>query len=108
MGGPVQIDVLYFQGCPNHIPAIRLVQEVVAATGVQAEIREVGVPDAETARRLEFPGSPTVRVNGRDVEPGGPVPFGFGCRTYVYQGQRSGVPPRAWIENAIRENTRDQ
>jgi hypothetical protein len=102
MGVPMNIDILYFQGCPNSGPTVRLVQEILTAEGVQAAVREVDVPDAETARRLDFPGSPTVRVNGQDIEPGGPVPFGYGCRTYVYQGKRTGIPPRNWIESAIR------
>ena len=65
----MQIDILYFDGCPNHQPTAYLVQDVVRTLGVDATIREVEVRYAEEAERLRFFGSPTIHVNGRDVDP---------------------------------------
>ena len=63
-----RVEILYFDGCPNHEPARELVEQVAAELGLQAEIELVEVADAETATRLRFLGSPSVRVDGRDVE----------------------------------------
>ena len=64
------IDVLYFGGCPNHDLTVKLVREIVTTLGVELEIREIEVSGPEQAQALRFLGSPSVRVNGRDVEPG--------------------------------------
>ncbi len=46
-----------------------MVADVFAELGVAATIRRVEVPDEQTGKRVNFPGSPTIRVNGRDVDP---------------------------------------
>src|SRR5260370_10042190 len=65
----MKIEVLYFDGCPNHKPAVERVQEVLREEGVSAEVLEVNVSDASIAQEVEFLGSPSVRLNGLDVEP---------------------------------------
>lgn len=99
----MRIDILYFDGCPNHLPTTELVRDVVQTLGVDATIREVEVRDAEEAARLRFFGSPTVQVNGQDVDPGvrNREDFSFSCRMYG----RAGSPPRALVEQALREVT---
>jgi hypothetical protein len=51
-----------------------------------------------------FPGSPTIRVNGQDIEniPSDRLPVGFACRTYLVDGRPQGLPPRSLLEKAIR------
>lgn len=96
----MRIDILYFDGCPNHLPAVEMVRDVVQALGIDATIREVEVRDTEDAARLRFFGSPTVQVNGQDVDPAvrSRVDYSFSCRMYG----RSGSPPRALVEEALR------
>lgn len=100
-----RVEILYFEGCPNHEPALALVERVAAALGVEPEIELVEVPDTESAARHRFLGSPTVRVNGRDVEPGAEErrDFAFSCR--IYRGE-SGVaeqPQESWVHDALLE-----
>ena len=99
----MQIDILYFDGCPNHQPTAELVRDVVRTLGVDATIHEVEVRDADDAARLRFFGSPTVRVNGQDVDPGvrSRVDHSFSCRMYG----RSGSPQRALVEQALQQGT---
>jgi hypothetical protein len=61
------------------------------------------VTDPDQAMEIAFPGSPTVRVDGEDVEPHLPVltSHGLTCRTYIAGDKRQGVPPREWICSAI-------
>jgi hypothetical protein len=96
----MQIDILYFYGCPNHLTTTKLVREVVHSLGLDAIVRDVEVRDAEEAARLRFFGSPTVQVNGQDVDPAvrSRVDYSFSCRMYG----RSGSPPRALVEQALR------
>ena len=99
----MKVEVLYFEGCPNLAPAIEMVRRVLSREGIEAQIVPVHVQDVETAMTLRFLGSPSIRVNGRDIEPGreDDPPF-FGCRTYTVEGKTVGVPPEVWISEAIR------
>ncbi len=73
--------------------------------GTLADMVEVEVKDAAAAQQVGFLGSPTVRVNGQDVEPAARAARAFGtmCRTYIDGGRRAGVPPPEWIRAAVRE-----
>lgn len=97
----MNIEVLYFDGCPNHEPTVARVREVVRKLGVDAHITEVRVTQDDDCVALKFLGSPTVLVNGRDIDPAcrEGVRYGFACRTFAGQG----VPPASMIEQAILE-----
>ncbi|GAB4244836.1 MAG: hypothetical protein OHK0028_23010 [Deltaproteobacteria bacterium] len=99
----MNVEILYFEGCPNHAPALEMVERILKQEGIRAEVRTVEVRDIETAQALRFLGSPSVRVDGVDIEPGreGDPPF-FGCRTYTAGGKTVGVPPEKWLVEALR------
>jgi hypothetical protein len=101
----MRIEVLYFDGCPHHEPAVERVQEILTEEGIAAEISVVNVQDAPTAERVGFLGSPSIRVNGLDVEreARSAREYGVMCRTYVVNGRREGLPSRETIRQAIRE-----
>jgi hypothetical protein len=101
----MKIEILYFIGCPNHPPAVGRVLEALQQEGVSVELVEVEVPDAATALVTGFLGSPTIRIDGRDVEPAArsAQAFGLTCRTYIDDGYLAGAPPIEWIRAAIRE-----
>ena len=63
----MKVEVLYVADCPTHPAAVRLIKDVLASESIVAEIREVLVSDDRMAASLGFPGSPTIRVDGRDV-----------------------------------------
>ena len=97
----VTVEVLFFEGCPGYEPTLRLVREVAADAGVAVQIREVEIKSPEEAESLRFLGSPSVRINGRDIEPGADerTEFAYGCR--VYGSGR--MPPRAWLIAALED-----
>src|SRR5450759_1037351 len=101
----MKTEILYFEGCPNHRPAVERVREVLKEEGLTAEVVEVNVSDEAAARPLGFLGSPTIRVNGLDVEPPArsSKQFGMLCRTYTEDGRREGLPSRELIRKALRE-----
>jgi copper chaperone CopZ len=97
----MKVEVLYFEGCPNHAPAVQLAREVLAALGLTGTVEEVEVKNREDAMRLRFLGSPTVLVNGVDVEPSARTrtDFGFCCRTYNGEG----LPVRELVAQAMSD-----
>lgn len=100
-----RVEILYFDGCPNHEPARILVERIACELGVRAEIELVHVPDPDAATRFQFLGSPTVRVNGVDVEPGADRrgDFVFSCRIYRSEHGFSAQPEERWIREALVE-----
>jgi len=101
----MKIEILYFDGCPNHKPAVEALREVLREEGVSAEIVEVNVRDAMMAREIKFLGSPSFRVNGLDVEPEmrAARDYGMMCRTYAVEGRREGLPSREMLRKAVSE-----
>lgn len=100
----MNIEVLYVSECPSHPAAVKLVKDVLAAEGITAAIHEVLVQDGGMATELKFPGSPTIRINGKDV--GGETQrverFAMSCR--LYPGSKQiGLPPAEWVHRAVVE-----
>ncbi len=95
----MKIEILYFGGCPNSDPTLAAIREVMTDLSIRAEITETVVRNDDEARRLQFLGSPTVRVDGIDIEPEAldRKDFVMSCRMYG----NSGVPPRNLIEAAL-------
>jgi hypothetical protein len=96
----MKVDVLYFEGCPKRTPAVERVREVVQAEGLSAEVVQLEIQDEASAEAQGFLGSPTIRVNGVDIEPSarGAKPTGVSCRYYA-----GGLPSHDLIRTALRE-----
>lgn len=100
----MKVELLVTAGCPNQAPAWALLQDCMAALGIAWEIIETAVDTPEQAQILGFPGSPTIRVNDQDVEPGFvPAEAAVACRTYRVDGRVQGVPDRSWVLEALRK-----
>jgi len=65
----MKIEVLYISECPNHAPVVESIRGILRDNQLPAEITEIEVTDSAQAIAMGFPGSPTIRVNGEDVEP---------------------------------------
>ena len=99
----MKIEILYFDGCPHHVPATRQVESVLGELGVSAEVVHVDVPDQKAAERLRFPGSPTIRIDGADiVSAGDEEAYALQCRVYSTPNGLAGVPDAETIRAAIR------
>jgi hypothetical protein len=100
----MKIDVLYSRECPHYLPALQLVYEVLDELRLAAQVDLVRVEDQPEAERLRFLGSPTVRIDGVDVEPYATFArsgFGMKCRLYTDDGEVQGWPSRRIVREAI-------
>ena len=100
----MRVELLWSAGCPHAREARALVDEVARALRLSPQIAEIAIEGEAAGRRLCFPGSPTIRVDGVDVEPGWEpcsdcTPR---CRVYATAAGLSGLPERGWVERALR------
>lgn len=107
MANRPKIEFLYWEDCPSHPQALALLQEVMAETGIESTIEKIEVLADEDAARLQFPGSPTIRVDDVDIDPTGAAQMGSAltCRVYLLEdGRFSPVPSREMIRRALVGN----
>jgi hypothetical protein len=100
-----KIEFLYWEGCPSHPEARRRLREVMDEMGIETAVEEIEVLTDDQAYRLEFPGSPTIRINGVDVDPTGAsqMASALTCRVYrLEDGRFSPVPSREMIRQALQ------
>jgi hypothetical protein len=98
------VELLWFSDCPNHPIARRLLADAIERLAPGTTIEEVDASDPDVAASLRFPGSPTIRVDGIDIEPGfrDPGDYTPRCRLYWTTAGLRGIPDPAWIEEALR------
>ena len=104
MGTSPKIEFLYWEDCPSHPQAWELLQEVMVEVGIESAIEKIEVLTDEDAEHLQFPGSPTIRVDGVDVDPEGAAQMGTAltCRVYVLEGKRySPLPSKEMLRRAL-------
>ena len=99
----MRIEVLCFDGCANREALLPHLRELLCALGVGDEIEVRRVEDDAAAQRERFLGSPTVRVDGDDVDPGARErdDFGLGCRLFATPDGLRGMPADEWIVAAV-------
>ncbi len=80
-----------------------VVEEILAEQHLAMPITLVPVENVTAAQRLGFLGSPTVRIDGRDVDPAAHTMSGWSmsCRVYLERGHPQGVPPKTMVARAI-------
>lgn len=97
------VELLWWRGCPSWERAVDLVREQMRELGLDpAALRVRELIDEADAEREGFPGSPTIRVNGEDVQPPGEGPGGLTCRVYrLRDGRVSALPDPADVAAAL-------
>jgi hypothetical protein len=101
----IKIELLYFDRCPSYVAAEETLRGVLADEGVEAEVELVAVVSDEEAQRLHFPGSPTIRLDGRDLFPGSAgerEEWRLGCRVYAAPEGLRGSPTAGMLKEALR------
>ncbi len=121
----IKIQLLYILDCPWCVQTKKLVKESLEELGVKAEVEDILIDTDEKAKRYNFVGSPTVRINGKDIQEevskGQCLPCEelaertketaefvkqecvCGCRIYFYKGKQYPYPPKEMIKKAIKK-----
>jgi hypothetical protein len=108
---PPRVELLFWDGCPSHPQALADLRAAMEELGLDPDtilVREVDTD--QRAERERFVGSPTIRIDGEDVDPPGDEPVGLTCRVYrLADGRYSPVPDpatvRAALSNAMTRST---
>lgn len=97
------VEVLVIEGCPHGRSAVSLAQNLVTRNCPTAEVQVVYVEDADTAARMKFLGSPSIRVDGLDIEEArrDDQSFSYSCRVYRIDGMSAGVPSEDMLRRAM-------
>ena len=100
----MKVELLYFDGCPSYEALLPVLRELLAGEGVEDEIELRQVETAEDAERERFLGSPSIRVNGSDIEPHAEDrhDYGLKCRLYRNPDGLTGIPTEKWLVAALR------
>ncbi len=100
----LHIEFLYFRGCPNHETARQLLREVLRESNIKVTLDNMRIDSHDEALAKRFLGSPTIRINGVDIEPGveNHADFGMQCRVYRINSKFTGVPSKEMIRAALQ------
>ncbi len=97
MNDKIKIEIQHFRGCPNSPEMIHRVKEAIKGSEEIIEYNEVLIESNELAEKLKFRGSPTVLINGEDIEGREePESAALNCRVY-----ENGLPSVKEIRNKI-------
>ena len=100
----MRVELLYWDGCPSVIEARVLLTDALAARGIVEPIVEREIVTHDDAVAARFPGSPTIRIDGVDIDQAGAdTRYSIACRIYrLPDGRVSPVPSRQQLEEALR------
>ena len=100
----MRIELWYFDGCPSHEAFLPRLRDLLAQGRLEVAVELRRVESDAVAQRERFLGSPTLRVDGIDVDPdaGGRTDYGLKCRLYPTSEGVRGIPPDEWVLAALR------
>ncbi|MBD3262889.1 DUF2703 domain-containing protein [Candidatus Woesearchaeota archaeon] len=121
----MKIQLLYILDCPWCIKTKKLIRKSLEELRVDAEVEETLIDTDEKAKKYDFVSSPTIRIDGKDIQEEvnkdeclpckelaeqskGETEFvkqecRCGCRTYFYKGKQYPYPPKEMIKDAIKK-----
>ncbi len=101
----MKIELLYFEGCPSYQTALKCLEEVIKEQKLSVHVEMVKTESDEEALKNRFLGSPSIRVNGLDIEPCAQErgKFSICCRLCPEAGKIAGWPSKDLIRHAIEE-----
>lgn len=99
----MNIELLYFDGCPSWQKGLENFRAALDAEQINGEIRLVRMDSDESAAREKFLGSPSFRINGRELWPEERQDYFLGCRVYQTDAGLRGFPSIAMLRSKIQE-----
>ena len=101
----MKIELLFFDGCPNYQTALKYLQEVIREKRHDIPVKMLKIKSDNEAENHRFLGSPTIRINGQDVETGAEKADNFSmvCRLYLEDNKVNELPSKKMIRHAIKK-----
>jgi len=99
--GRVKIEFLYFKSCPGHKQALINLKAVLESSKIKADLQLINVTSEAQAAKVGFQGSPSIRVNGKDID-GRNEGYSYGCRIYQIGGKITPTPTKEFIQERLR------
>jgi hypothetical protein len=103
----MRIELLYFEGCPSYEELLPRLRSLLERQGIDDPIELRHIETLEAAEAERFLGSPTVRIDGEDIDPEAATRFDFGLKCRLYRnddGARTGTPTDAMVVGALRRS----
>lgn len=102
----MKIELLYFESCPSYQTALKYLEEIIKEQKLGIQVEMVKIESDEEVQKNRFLGSPSVKVNGRDIEPSARErgDFTMCCRLYFEAGKMTGWPSKELIRHALEES----
>ena len=99
----MKIEFLYFEGCPHYPPALAMLKDILKEEEVEHPIELIQVASDRHAQETRFLGSPSIRINGKDIEEVeiASPDYGIKCRIYNGNGGPIGAPPEELLRKSI-------
>lgn len=97
----VHIEFLYFEGCPSWKQGLANLRSALEKLHIDAELQMTLVASPEQAQEVGFYGSPSIKINGRDLE-GRQGDFSFNCRIYRDGAYAGGVPTVTFLLRSLQ------
>lgn len=98
----MRVELLYADGDPASMTARQNLVEVLTEDAFETPIQMIAVATAADAALVGMRGSPTVRIDGMDIEPEWDGPIGLAARAYPGEDGSSGpVPGKPLIRRAV-------
>jgi len=99
-----QVKFLYWEDCQSHDEALARLKKVLREDNINAEVEVIRIQTDEEARELRFIGSPTILVDGKDIQPPTTSRYGLVCRAYFLEdGRVSPLPSETMIRAAFKK-----
>jgi hypothetical protein len=100
--GKAKVEFLYFKSCPGHKQALINLKAVLEQNKINADLVLINVTSEAQAAKVGFQGSPSIRVNGKDIG-GRNDGYSYGCRIYQIDGKITPTPTKEFIQEKLRE-----
>jgi len=102
-GTQLRVSFLYYEDCPSHDLALERLREVMSEESIPDEVEVIKVETEAQAHELRFVGSPTIRVDGQDINLPTDSRYTLTCRAYrLADGRISPLPSKDMIRGALR------
>ncbi len=96
-----KIELMYFENCPSWKITYQYLDAILNYQKISTKIHLINVETNEDAVKYEFPGSPTIKVNGKDIFPTNQINYALGCRVYDTPQGFKGSPTKEMISKEL-------